>query len=66
MQPFSVEHVIPRSQDGDSSPENLALSCQGFNNHKYNHTQGTDPVTGDVVPLFHPRKQRLARPFRLE
>jgi hypothetical protein len=58
MQPFSIEHIIPRSRGGDSSPGNLALSCQGCNNHKYNHTEGPDPATGRSAPLFHPRRQR--------
>jgi hypothetical protein len=37
--------------------ENLALACQGCNSHKYDKTQGTDPLTGEPVSLFHPRKQ---------
>jgi hypothetical protein len=55
-QPFSVDHVTPRSREGDSSWENLCLACQGCNNHKYYRTEGPDPLTGNVVPLFHPRK----------
>ena len=57
-QPFSVEHIQPRSQQGETSPENLALACQGCNNHKYTKTRGIDPVTDEAVPLFHPRRQR--------
>ncbi len=63
MQPFSVEHIAPRSRGGDSSRSNLALSCQGCNNHKYNHTEGTDPATGLAAPLFHPRRQRWSDHF---
>jgi hypothetical protein len=58
MQPFSVEHIIPQSQGGQTKLDNLALSCQGCNNHKYTKTEGRDPVSGDIVPLFHPRRQR--------
>jgi 5-methylcytosine-specific restriction endonuclease McrA len=58
MQAFSVEHIEPRSREGETSAENLALSCQGCNNHKYTRTQAADPVGGDLVPLFHPRGQR--------
>jgi len=58
MQPFSVEHIIPQSQGGQNRLDNLALSCQGCNNHKYTKTAGRDPVSGDIVPLFHPRRQR--------
>ena len=58
MQPFSVEHIVPRSRGGKTKFENLALACQGCNNHKYTKTKGSDPVNGDVVPLYHPRLQR--------
>src|SRR5947209_8764297 len=58
VQGFSVEHVEPHSGAGETVPENLALACQGCNNHKYKKTQGRDPATGILVPLFHPRNQR--------
>jgi 5-methylcytosine-specific restriction endonuclease McrA len=64
MQPFSVEHIEPRSREGPTVLDNLAFSCQGCNNHKYTKTEGFDPVTGQVVPLFHPRRQRWADHFR--
>ena len=34
-QAFSVEHVTPRSLGGTTTFDNLALACQGCNNHKY-------------------------------
>jgi hypothetical protein len=37
--------------------DNLALSCQTCNNHKYNKTEGFDLKTGHIAPLFHPRRQ---------
>lgn len=58
MQPFSVEHIEPRSRGGKTTLDNLALAFQGCNNHKYTKTEGNDPVTGDIVPLYHPRRQR--------
>lgn len=57
-QSFSVEHIIPLQAGGESQPENLALACQGCNNHKYIKTEDLDPSTGEVAPLFHPRRQR--------
>lgn len=62
-QRFSLEHIIPRSQGGLTSLDNLALACQGCNNHKYNKTQFSDPVTNQLVPLFHPRGQRWQEHF---
>ncbi len=35
----------------------MALSCQGCNNHKYNKIQGYNLVSGETVPLYHPRQQ---------
>jgi len=58
IQPFSVEHIIPRSRGGETALDNLALACQGCNNHKYTKTQARDPVTGDIVSLYNPRRQR--------
>lgn len=60
---FSVEHVIPRFRGGSDEPDNLALSCQGCNNHKYTAVEAVDPVTGDAVPLYHPRRDRWADHF---
>src|SRR5262245_55549990 len=57
-QPFSVEHIRPRSQQGETSPGHRELACQGCNNPKSTKTLGTDPATEEAVPLFHPRKQR--------
>ena len=63
LQEFSVEHVVPKSKGGTSELENLALACQGCNNHKYNHTHARDPVTGAIVPLYNPRQQRWNEHF---
>jgi 5-methylcytosine-specific restriction endonuclease McrA len=32
-QAFSVEHIIPVSSGGETVSDNLALACQGCNNH---------------------------------
>jgi len=54
-QKFSIDHIIPVEKDGKTVAENLALSCQGCNNHKYTKTEGHDAVTHSMVGLFHPR-----------
>ncbi len=63
LQPFSVEHIVPRSRGGTSSEENLAWSCQGCNNHKYTRTEAPDPIGDAMAPLFNPRTQRWADHF---
>jgi hypothetical protein len=56
--PFSAEHILPRSLSGPTTPENLAYSCQGCNNFKHAKIEGIDPGSGEIAPLFHPRRQR--------
>jgi HNH endonuclease len=55
--PFSIEHILPRSKGGTDDTENLALSCQGCNGHKQIHINAYDPVTGSLVALYNPRTQ---------
>lgn len=62
-QPFSIEHVIPRSKGGPTTFENLALACQGCNNHKYDKVDARDPVSGERVSLYHPRRDRWEEHF---
>ena len=57
-QSFSVEHILPHVQGGATTLDNLALACQGCNNHKYDNVAAPDPVSGQVVPLYHPRRDR--------
>ncbi len=56
--PFSIEHVIPRSKGGSNDLDNLAIACQGCNNSKYSHICSIDPVTGEFAQLYHPRQDR--------
>ena len=63
-QPFVMEHIIPKSKGGATILENIAYSCQGCNNHKYNKTEGLDVATGNRVPLFNPRQQRWDANFQ--
>jgi hypothetical protein len=62
-QSFSIEHIKPRSRKGQRSLQNLALSCQGCNNHKYDRTKSRDPISGKTVVLFHPRRHRWSEQF---
>jgi hypothetical protein len=55
--PFAIDHILPRSLEGDDELENLALSCPGCNGAKYNKVEAADPATGATALLFHPRRQ---------
>jgi 5-methylcytosine-specific restriction endonuclease McrA len=63
---FHIEHVVPRQHGGGDTPDNLALACHHDNKPKGTNLSGIDPRTGKVVRLFHPRRQRWDRHFRLD
>jgi len=60
---FEVDHIVPESAGGPTSLENLCLSCPTCNRHKSRRLTVTDPVSGDVAPLFHPLQQAWADHF---
>jgi hypothetical protein len=59
-----VEHIIPIAAGGSSTIDNLWLACDLCNSYKGTATQATDPVTGDLVPLFNPRMQKWSEHFQ--
>jgi hypothetical protein len=61
--PFEVEHVTPPGLGGSDEPENLALSCRSCNIFKGNQLSASDPITGEIVRLFHPRLDLWAQHF---
>ena len=61
--PFHVEHIIPQKHHGDDDPDNLAWSCHECNLAKSSNLSGRDLVTGRIVVLFNPRRQRWHRHF---
>ena len=62
-QAFSVEHIVARARGGRSTVKNLALACQGCNNHKYDKIVAIDPISRQQVPLYHPRQDRWDEHF---
>ena len=62
-QALAVEHIVPRIKGGQTTSDNLALSCQGCNNHKYDKTEGRDPASGQLAPLYHPRQEKWSEHF---
>jgi len=60
---FEIEHIRPVSAGGSTSLSNLALSCPACNRYKGSRQSGTDPETGQDVPLFNPRSQQWKHHF---
>ena len=63
---FHIEHVIARQHDGPTQSDNLALACHFCNYHKGPNIASLDPETRELVPLFHPRRDRWADHFAWE
>ena len=59
-----IEHVIPRQHGGSNDPANLALACHRCNLSKGPNLTGIDPITGEIVPLFDPRRNGWSDHFR--
>ena len=54
---FHLEHIIPRQHSGSDDPDNRALACNRCNLCKGPNIAGIDSDTGQMVPLFDPRRQ---------
>jgi len=55
--PMEIDHIVPRSLGGLTEEDNLWLACSLCNEHKGIRTVALDPLTGEMVPLFNPRRQ---------
>lgn len=64
--PHEVDHVIAEKHGGQTSEANLALACTLCNKYKGSDLASTDPNTGEIVRLYHPRRDRWSDHFRLD
>jgi len=53
---FQVDHIIARQHRGATVSDNLALACLECNLRKGPNIASIDPDSGQIVPLFHPRR----------
>lgn len=61
---FEIEHIHPMSVGGATTLDNLALACPACNRYKGSSQFGIDPQTGQLVPLYNPRRQQWSHHFR--
>ena len=54
-QPMTVDHIVPQAQGGPTTFDNLCFACRRCNEFKSSAITACDPLTGEIVPLFHPR-----------
>ena len=55
--PHELDHVIAEKHEGQTTLENLALTCWRCNRHKGSDLGSFDPTTEDFSFLFNPRTQ---------
>jgi hypothetical protein len=60
-----VDHIYAEKHGGETVEGNLCLSCWICNRHKGSDLTSLDPETGEITPLFHPRKDNWNDHFRL-
>lgn len=60
---FTIDHVLPQAAGGTDEEGNLALACRNCNERRGNRTEGHDPATNKVTPLFNPRHDSWAEHF---
>ena len=60
-----IDHVIARKHAGETTLENLAVSCFHCNVHKQTDLTGIDPDTREITPLFNPRTDQWIDHFEM-
>lgn len=60
------DHIIPRKHGGSDTDDNLAWACFHCNRYKSSEVGALDAETGELVPVFNPRRQVWADHFELD
>ena len=63
--PHEIDHVVAEKHSGQTSEDNLCLSCWVCNRYKGSDLTSIDPQTGAITPLFQPRRDSWIDHFRL-
>lgn len=61
---FPIDHIIAEFHGGKTVLKNLAVACLWCNLYKGTNIAGIDPISKEIVPLFHPRKQEWGEHFQ--
>lgn len=60
---FTIDHIVPLNEGGETALENLALACFHCNRRKSNKQTAFDTKTNKEIPLFNPRKNNWSEHF---
>jgi len=63
--PHQIDHIVSRKHGGLSQEDNLAYACLRCNAWKGSDIGSLDRRSGEMVPLFHPRRQKWTAHFAL-
>lgn len=62
---FHIDHVVPLAEGGQTTADNLALTCVSCSLHKAARLTVIDPDTNNEVPMYNnPRQQTWSEHFR--
>lgn len=61
-----IDHVIAEKHGGKTEESNLALACTICNKYKGSDLASIDPINGEIVILYQPRRDRWSDHFKLE
>lgn len=61
-----IDHIYAEKHGGATHEINLCLACYACNRNKGSDICSLDEESGDVISLFHPRKDNWQDHFRLE
>src|SRR5438045_9223173 len=61
---FPIDHSTAEQHGGATRLNNLAVACLWCNAYKGPNIAGIDPVSKQIAPLYHPRKQAWTDHFR--
>src|SRR5690242_7732943 len=63
--PHEPDHIIASKHRGPTHENNLAWTCFSCNKFKGSDIASVDVETGKIIRLFHPRRDKWERHFRL-
>lgn len=63
---FQIDHIISEKHEGQTTLDNLSLSCPNCNAFKGSDIASIDRDTGQLTPLYNPRTQPWYNHFRLD
>lgn len=62
---FHIDHILPRQAGGATTASNLALACVTCSLRKAARFYVRDPLSREIVRIFHPRQEEWSEHFSI-